>query len=125
MITVLITACGGPSSLSFSRSLRDADPHGNKYKLIGTDCDKFNIHRAECDEVYLCPKANDPLYIPFIINLIEDKAVDVLHSQPEVEAYIIGKNRERITRTGCKLFMPDQDIIELFRDKARDRKSVV
>jgi hypothetical protein len=119
MITVLITACGGPSSLSFSRSLKDAEGQEKKYRLIGTDCDKFNIHRAECDKTYLCPKADDPLYIPFILDLIEREAVDVLHSQPEIEAYIIGKNRQKILNTGCKLFMPDQNIIDLFRDKAK------
>ena len=119
MIKVLITACGGPSSLSFSRSLRDADPERKKYFLVGTDCDKFNIHRAECDEVFLCPKADDPQYMPFILEIIRKKSINVLHSQPESEAYVIGKNRQKITDTGCRLFMPEQAIIELLRDKGK------
>lgn len=119
MIKVLITACGGPSSLSFSRSLRDADPNEEKYFLIGTDSDKYNIHRAECNKTFLCPKASDPEYISFIIEIIRRESIDVLHSQPEIEAYIIGKNRDRILATGCKLFMPEQAIIELLRDKGK------
>jgi len=119
MIKVLITACGGPSSLSFSRSLRDADPKGKKYFLIGTDCDKFNIHRTECDKTFLCPKANEPEYIPFILEIIKRESIDILHSQPEVEAYTIGKNRNKILATGCKLFMPEQEVIELLRDKGK------
>jgi len=116
---VLVTACGGPSSLSFTRSLRDADPKGEKYYLVGTDCDEFNIHRAECEKTYLCPKANDPLYIPFIKRIIEKESIDFMHTQPEVEAYIIGKHRTEIESTGCKLFMPPQEVIELLRDKGR------
>jgi carbamoyl-phosphate synthase large subunit len=119
VIKVLITACGGPSSLSFSRSLRDADSKRKKYILIGTDCDMFNIHRAECDRTYLCPKANDPKYLPFILKIIKKEGIDVLHSQPEIEAYTIGKYREKILATGCKLFMPEQNIIELLRDKGK------
>lgn len=117
MITVLATASGGPSTLSFTRSLRDADPEGRKYRLIGTDCDPHNIHRSEVDTSYLCPRASDPRYVPFLLEVIRREKVDVLHSQPEIEAYTIGKHREEILDTGCKLFMPAQATIELLRDK--------
>mgnify|MGYP003706023077 CR=1 FL=1 len=114
---ILITACGGPSSLSFTRSLRFADPDGEKYTLIGTDCDPYNIHRAEVDKSYLCPKATDPSFIPFLRKLILKEKIDFLHSQPEIEAYTIGKHREEILETGCRLFMPKQSTVELLRDK--------
>jgi hypothetical protein len=117
MKKILITACGGPSSLSFTRSLRFADPKGDKYFLIGTDCDPYNIHRSEVDKSYLCPKASDPAYIPFLINLILKEKIVFLHSQPEIEAYTIGKHREKIIETGCRLFLPKQSTVELLRDK--------
>lgn len=117
MKTILATASGGPSTLSFTRSLRDADPERKKYRIIGTDCDPYNIHRSEVDVSYLCPKASDPAYVPFLVRLIKEEGVDFLHSQPEIEAYTIGKHRETILATGCRLFMPDQRTIELLRDK--------
>ena len=122
MKRILATACGGPSTLSFTRSLRDADPKGEKYYIIGTDCDRFNIHRAEVNVAYLCPKATDPRYIPFIKNLIKKERIDFLHSQPEIEAFIIGKHRDEILSIGCKLFMPSQKTIELLRDKGESVK---
>ena len=122
MIKILATACGGPSTLSFTRSLRDADPNGFKYQIIGTDCDKYNIHRAEVDKAFLCPRATDPSYISFIKYLIKKENISFLHSQPEIEAYTIGKNREEILATGCKLFLPSQDTIELLRDKGKSAK---
>ncbi len=112
MVRILATACGGPSTLSFTRSLKDADPEGEKYYIIGTDCDKYNIHRAEVDKSFLCPRATDPNYIPFIKYIIQKEKIDFLHSQPEIEAYIIGKHRDEILDTGCKLFMPSQDTIK-------------
>ena len=117
MKTILATASGGPSTLSFTRSLRDADPDRTRYRLIGTDCDAYNLHRSEVDAAYLCPKANDPAYIPFLINLIRKEGIEFIHSQPEIEAFTIGKHREVIRRAGCTLFLPAQKTIELLRDK--------
>lgn len=122
MKRILTTACGGPSTLSFTRSLRDADPKGEEYYIVGTDCDKYNIHRAEVDKAYLCPKATEPEYIPFIKHLIKKEKIDFLHSQPEIEAFIIGKHRDEILATNCRLFMPPQETIELLRDKGKSAK---
>ena len=122
MKRILSTACGGPSTLSFTKSLRDADPEGKKYYIVGTDCDRYNIHRAEVNAAYLCPKATDSGYISFIKHLIKKERIDFLHSQPEIEAFIIGKHRDEILSTGCKLFMPSQKTIELLRDKGQSVK---
>ena len=121
MKKILVTACGGPSTMSFTRSIRDCDPDKKKYHIIGTDADKYNIFRAttEVETTYLCPLANDPEYIPFLKHIISIEQIDFLHSQPEIEAYSIGKHRQEILSTGCTLFMPKQETIELLRDKGR------
>jgi hypothetical protein len=67
--------------------------------------------------MYVCPRATDPDYIPFVLHLIKREGIEFLHSQPEVEAFTIGKHRDAIQRTGCRLFMPEQRTIELLRDK--------
>jgi len=69
------------------------------------------------DRKYLCPKANDQNYIPFIKEIIKREKIDFLHSQPEIEAFTIGNNRNEIIELGCKLFMPPQKTIEILRDK--------
>ncbi len=111
MKRILLTAAGGPSTMSFVRSLRDAD---EDYYIVGTDCMKYNLFRSEADKTYLCPRATHEKYIPFIKHLIEKEQIEYMHTQPEIEVFEIGKHRDEIP---CRLFMPDQETIELCRDK--------
>ena len=111
MKRILLTAAGGPSTMSFVRSLRDAD---EDYYIVGTDCMKYNLFRSEADKTYLCPRATHEKYIPFIKHLIEKEGIEYMHTQPEIEVFEIGKHRDEIP---CRLFMPDQETIEFCRDK--------
>ncbi len=111
MKRILLTASGGPSTMSFVRSLRDAD---EDYYIVGTDCMKYNLFRSEADKTYLCPKATDSRYISFIKHIIEKERVEYMHTQPEIEVYTIGKHRDEIP---CRLFMPKQYTIKICRDK--------
>ena len=119
MKKILVTGGGGAPTLNFIRSLRDADPKREKYYLVGVDCDEFTIHRSECDKTYICPKANDVKYIPFIKHIISKEKIDFMHTQPEIEVFTVGKNRDEIISLGCKLFMPKQSTIEVLRDKSK------
>src|SRR3989338_2251319 len=122
MKRILVTGSGGAPTLSFVRSLRDADPKREKYYIVGIDCDEFTIHRSECDKTYICPKANDANYIPFVKHIVAMEKIQFIHTQPEVEVFTIGKHRDQITALGCKGFMPKQSSIEILRDKAKSYK---
>ncbi len=122
MKKILVTGCGGAPTINFVRSLRDADPEKKKYYIVGIDCDKYTIHRNECDVSYICPKTSEEKYIPFIKKIIALEGIEFMHTQPEVEVFTIGKNREEILATGCRLFMPSQESIEILRDKSKSYK---
>ena len=122
MKRILVTGSGGAPTLNFVRSLRDADPKREKYYLVGIDCDEYTIHRSECDKTYLCPKATDKNYIPFVKHIVAAEKINFIHTQPEIEVFNIGKHREEITALGCKVFMPKQNTIEILRDKAKSYK---
>ena len=111
MKRILVTGAGGPATNSFVRSLRDAD---EEYCIIGVDAGKYNIFRAETDCAYLCPKATDEAYIPFINMIVEKEKIDFIHSQPEIELYELSKHRDELN---CKHFMPKHHIVEICRDK--------
>ncbi len=113
MKRILLTAAGGPSTMSFVRSLRDAD---EDYYIVGTDCMKYNLFRSEADKTYLCPRATHEKYIPFIKHLIEKEGIEYMHTQPEIEVFVIGKHRDEIP---CRLFVPKQTTIIDCRNKFR------
>ena len=111
MKRILVTGAGGPATNSFVRSLRDAE---DEYCIIGVDAGKYNIFRAETDCAYLCPRATDEAYIPFINMIIEKENIDFIHSQPEIELYELSKHRAELN---CKHFMPKHETVEICRDK--------
>ena len=117
MKRILVTGCGGAPTTNFVRSLRGADPKQKRYFIVGIDCDKYAIHKSECDKSYICPPAKDDYYIEFLLEIIKREKIDFLHTQPEIEIYVVGKNREKIIKAGCGLFMPKQATIETLRDK--------
>ena len=116
MKRILVTGAGGPATNSFVRSLRDAQKRYDVYKIIGVDAGKYNVFRSEADYTYLCPKATDEKYIPFINMIIEKEKIDFIHSQPEIELYELSKHRDELK---CKHFMPKHEVVEALRDKAK------
>lgn len=111
MKRILVTGAGGPATNSFVRSLRDAE---DEYCIIGVDAGKYNVFRSETDCSYLCPRATDESYIPFINMIIEREKIDFIHSQPEIELYELSKHRNELN---CKHFMPSHNIVEILRNK--------
>jgi len=111
-MNILVTGAGGPATTSFVRSLRLAYP--KQYNIIGIDAGKYNCFRSEADKTYLCPRAMDENYIPFLQYIIEKHDIEFLHAQPEIEIYMISHHRDKIP---CALFLPKQSTIMLLRNK--------
>ena len=114
-----MTGCGGAPTTNFVRSLRDDDPHREKYFIVGVDQDVYTVHRSECDVSYLGPSAKDEHYIDYLLEIIRKERIVFLHTQPEIEVYTVGKYRTRVTEAGCRLLMPRQETIEILRDKLK------
>lgn len=120
MKRILVTGAGGPATNSFVRSLRDVDAPEmqewgvRSYHIVGVDAGKYNVFRSEADRTYLCPKATDEAYIPFINMIIEREKIDFIHSQPEIELYELSKHRDELN---CKHFMPKHETVGRCRNK--------
>ena len=111
MRRILVTAAGGAPAINFVRSLNDGE---GEYYTLGVDSNKYTIHRAETDDIEMCPKATDPDYIPYLNYLIEKYDIHFLHTQPDVEVGVISENRDKLK---CKTFLPAQKSVEILRDK--------
>lgn len=111
MKKILVCAAGGTPSTNFVRSLRLMD---EDVFLVGTDCDKYNIHRAETDEKILIPRCNAPNYLEILNQIIEKHQIEYVHIQNDYELEFLSKHREELK---AKLFLPDKNTIEICIDK--------
>lgn len=111
MKRILICGAGGTPATNFVRSLRMME---EKVFLVGVDCDKHTLHRAETDVKLLAPKASDPLYLDIINNIIDEYQLEFIHIQNDKEIEFISENREKVK---AKIFFPSKETIRTCLDK--------
>jgi len=96
----MVLGAGGSASTNYVRSLRIAY---NKYYLIGVDCNKFYLQRAETDKKFLVPKSDNLDYISALNEVIDKNRVDFIHPQNDSEVCVVAENRDRLH---AKTFLP-------------------
>ena len=112
MRKILVLGAGGSASTGFIRSLRLAP---EQFHIIGADCNKYYLQRAETEEKYLVPRADNPDYIP-TLNKIE---ADFIHVQNDLELEIVSENREKLK---AKTFLPPKSVISICQNKWKSRQ---
>ena len=108
---ILVTGAGGTPSTNFVRSLRESP---ERFHLIGADCNKYYLQRAETDERYLVPEADSPDYLEVLCSLIAETDAELIHCQPDQEIAVISRHRDRL---GTRTFLPDPATVDLCQDK--------
>ncbi|MBU1999383.1 MAG: carboxylate--amine ligase, partial [Candidatus Omnitrophica bacterium] len=111
MKRILITGAGGTPSTNFVRSLRKS---GERFFIIGVDCDEYYLQRAETDIRYLVPKTSSTDYIPVLKDIIRKYKAELIYSQPDPEIAIISKYRDSL---GIRTFLPADRTIEICQSK--------
>lgn len=110
---ILITGAGGSPSTNFIRSLRKTR---EKFFIIGADCNKFYLQRAETEMKVLIPVADDRLYIPVLKQVIKETRPDLIYSQPDQEISQISRHRDTL---GVRTFLPAHRTIEICQNKLK------
>jgi hypothetical protein len=108
---ILVTGAGGSPAVNFTRSLREAP---EQIYLVGTDANKYYLHRAEVDARYLVPKATDPQFIAVLNHIIDEEKIEFVHAQNDVEVNFLSENREKIN---AKTFFPAKRTVQICQDK--------
>jgi hypothetical protein len=116
MKRIMITAAGGTPATNFVRSLRAAP---EKMYLVGTDCDKYCLMRAETDEKFLVPEANKEDYIDILNQIIDENKLEFLHVQNDIEMKIISENRDKLH---IPVFLPSKKTVNICLDKLESYK---
>jgi len=116
MKRILVTGAGGSPATNFVRSLKAAP---EKIYMVGTDCDKFYLMRAETNKRFLVPKANEKDYIDILNQIIEENKLEFLHVQNDVEMSVISEKRDKLD---INLFMPSKDTVKICLNKLESYK---
>lgn len=111
MKRILVHGAGGAPALNFTRSLR-ASPE--PFYLVGIDCDKYTLQRAETDERYLMPLASDPAFVDLYLHLLRKCRIDFVHVQPDPEIEIVSSLRDRLP---ARVFLPDRKVVNACLNK--------
>jgi carbamoyl-phosphate synthase large subunit len=110
---ILVTGAGGSPSTNFVRSLRESP---EEFHLIGVDCNKYSLQRAETDERHMVPEANATDYLDILSQIVRETGAELVYSQPDQEIAVISRARERV---GANVFLPDHRTIEICQDKLK------
>lgn len=108
---ILITGCGGPAAINFTRALLAAP---EKFYLVGTDAGEWLHHLSPIERRYRVPRATAPDYIPKLKDILQQEKIDFLHPQPDVEVEVVVKNLDKLN---VKTLLPKKSIIDVLRDK--------
>jgi carbamoyl-phosphate synthase large subunit len=116
MKRILVTGAGGSPSTNFIRSLRLSK---EKFFIIGVDCNKYYLQRAETDKRFLVPHVYDGDYIQILKQIIKETKTEFVYSQPDQEIYVISENRDSI---GARVFLPSHEVIKICQNKLESNK---
>jgi hypothetical protein len=108
---ILVTGAGGSPATNFVRSLRESP---EAFHLIGVDCNRYYLQRAETDERHLVPEADAPDYLPLLRGLVAESGAELVHGQPDQEIRVISEHRAGL---GARTYLPNHATIELCQDK--------
>ena len=111
MKRVLLTAAGGRLAIGLTRALKVAP---EPLHLIGVDSHKFMLQRAETDEKYLVPRADEPDYVPCLRSIVDETGTDFLCVGLEAELLPISAARDRV---GTRTFLPKHETMALCGSK--------
>src|SRR4030067_1083302 len=120
MVTVLVTGCGGAIGMGIIQALRIGFC---SLHIIGTDAD---LHAASfylkskqylLDKTYVVPKAEDPNYIPKIIEICQTEKVNIIFPCTDPELETLSASIDRITASGIKVIISPPETIQICRDK--------
>lgn len=107
----MVTGAGGSPAVNFTRSLRAAP---EKFQLIGVDCNKYYLQRAETDCKFLVPRASDKYYLPVLKDIIRQTKAEFIHAQNDIELGVLSEHREDLP---TQSFLPSKQTVKICLDK--------
>lgn len=116
-ITVMVSACG----YQFMPALADCLKNNGErsIRIVGTDMNDDTTILQMVDAFYVVPAANDPEYIPFVLDICEREKVDIYLPTMSYELMPILDNLHKFREIGVVVSISNRKSIEITLNKLR------
>lgn len=117
MVTALITGMGSTTAISVAKGLRSQTE--KSVRIIGTDTHQRNEIAGShfCDEFYRVPPANDPSYIPAVLDICKRESIQVMFPVIDAELEVLSPYRNLFKEIGVYIWVSEVNTINLCNDK--------
>lgn len=114
-INVLVLGIGGNTGLGIIKALKKSNL---PIRLFGACIDDGNVGHLIVNDFYISPYANSPSFIGWLINLCQDKEIDIVFSGVEEILTTIAINHKLIQKLNKTVFMVSSfEFLEIAQDK--------
>ena len=114
-INVLVLGIGGNTSFGIIKALKKSNL---PLRLFGACIDDGNVGHLIVDDFYISPYANSPSFIGWLINLCQDKEIDIVFTGVEEILMTIAINNLLIQKLKKTVFMVSNiEFLEIAQDK--------
>lgn len=112
MQNIAITGVGGGVGQSVIKALQDTD-----YNLIGLDGESLAAGLYAVPDSAILPYASSPDYIPTLLQICEEKKIDLLFPGVDAELMPLALNRDKFEAVGTKVIVSRPEVISISDDK--------
>lgn len=85
--------------------------------LTGADISDSAPALMYCDETVIVPRISNPEYIPALLQICQQRQVDMLIPTIDTDLLMLSKNREKFEQIGTKVAVANPEKVALCRDK--------
>ena len=109
MAKILVMGAGSAQSNGVVNCLLDSGDHE---EIIGAGSNPFDLSFCKVHKKYLIPHSLQQGYEEKLLQLLNLEKPDFIHFQHDQELFVASAFRDKILKTGTKLFIPDHEDID-------------
>jgi carbamoyl-phosphate synthase large subunit len=114
-MTVLITGAGTATCQSVIKGFRTQDEFA--VRIVTVDMNAQNAGRRFSDAFYTVPAANDPQFLPTVLDVCRQEHVQLLIPIVDYEFATFAENRGTFADIGCRVLVSEPRVIQVCNDK--------
>jgi carbamoyl-phosphate synthase large subunit len=116
-LLVLVTGCGSPGVYGLIKSLRTNGER--RIRIIGLDVDPLIANRYFLDEFLVPPRRDTPEFMPYVMEVAQQKEVDVVYPVPTAELEMFAAAESKFEAKGQRVVVSSQESLAIANNRAR------